>query len=258
MRDVPPGIKPVIIEFIDDDTPIESLHASGADEVDVGDADRWLAQIHEALYPGDSVPGESGAELKAGSLPRGEVPAAMGGVDVLSVDLRFRCPHCSQRLQVDVRSAREMFQCPRCASSMRIPSVTRALRALSQNDTERQRSNCQRMVDEFREFDPADASDSWGSAGEPLGRILSIEVRLCCVVCQQTSQIDARSHGVAADCPGCNTPLRVPDWRDLLTALFARGSSTEDARPFSPLTTEEREFLGAPFAQPRTGWLSRK
>jgi Zn finger protein HypA/HybF involved in hydrogenase expression len=259
MRDVPPVIKPVIIEFIDDDTPIESLPAEGASGVDAAGAETWLAEIHEALFAQER-PTTSASPVSAGSFPAAKnvMVSRIGSVDVLSVDLRFRCPHCAQRIQVDVRSSREMFQCPRCEGTLQIPGVTHALKALSENATTAERINCRRMCEEFQQFDPADreGAGAWAH-DEPTGNILSIEVRLSCAVCGQASQIDARSHGVAADCPGCQTPLRVPDWRDLLVAVFARGTDTRDPRAFSPLTAEERDFLSAPFTEARKGWLAR-
>ncbi|HEX5175574.1 MAG TPA: hypothetical protein VFV83_01020 [Chthoniobacteraceae bacterium] len=256
MRDAPPGIKPVIIEFIDDETPIESLHRDGASGIEAGGAESWLAEIHEALFAEGSPSEDASAEEKNALPPLARALARVGSVDVLSIDLRFRCPHCSQRIQVDVRSARELFECPRCAGKLQIPGVTYALKTLSAEGTESERANCDRMSEEFREFDPADVENFGARGGEPIGNILSIEVRLSCAQCGQPSQIDARSHGVAADCPGCRTPLRVPDWRDLLIAVFARGTDTRDAKMFVPLTSEEREFLSAPFTEARKGWLS--
>jgi Zn finger protein HypA/HybF involved in hydrogenase expression len=256
MRDAPPGIKPVIIEFIDDDTPVESLHREGASGIDAAGAESWLAEIHEALFAEQSPSEEARPDERNALPPLARALARVGSVDVLSIDLRFRCPHCSQRIQVDVRSARELFECPRCAGKLQIPGVTYALKALSANESESDRMNCERMSEEFREFDPADVEDFAAAAAEPVGNILSIEVRLACAQCGQPSQIDARSHGVAADCPGCRTPLRVPDWRDLLIALFARGTDTRDAKMFVPLTAEEREFLSAPFTEARKSWLA--
>jgi hypothetical protein len=244
MNVVSSRIEPAVVEFIER----EFLAVENAPLA----AER-LAQIHYALF----VEGKTIAEVRA-EFPSATTSdeAAEPNVEILSLDVRFRCVNCMQRLQMDIRSGGEMFDCPRCSFSTRTPSLASALDALSSSADDVARRTFDRMAREFRELKGI-ADEGCGARDDsPSANVLSIETRLCCGSCRQPAQIDARFHGIAVHCPACDLALRVPAWHELLIAACGDKTVAGPVSVFAPLTAQEREFLSAPFSQPRTGWLS--
>lgn len=63
---------------------------------------------------------------RADGVPSAAVRGSAEGAypnDVLSIDLRFACPACGQRLAVDVLAAGRTVRCTRCAATVRVPAL---------------------------------------------------------------------------------------------------------------------------------------
>ena len=246
MNDIPSRIEPAVVEFIER----EFL----ADENAPASADR-LAQIHHALFVEGKTLAEVRAEFPSATTSYDESDAEPS-VEILSVDVRFHCLNCMQRMQMDLCFAGEMFDCPRCSVSTRTPSLEGALDALSSRADDAARMTFDEMAREFRELKGIAAEGCGERDDSPSANVLSIEVRLCCGSCRQPARIDARFHGVAVHCPACDLALRVPAWHELLIAACADETVARPVTVFAALTAQEREFLSAPFPEPRKGWLS--
>src|SRR6476659_6827296 len=103
VNDIPSRIEPAVVEFIER----EFLADENAP------ADR-LAQIHDALFVEGKTLAEVRAQFPAATTSDGEWDAERA-VEILSLDVRFHCLNCMQRMQMDLCFAGEMFDCPRCS-----------------------------------------------------------------------------------------------------------------------------------------------
>jgi hypothetical protein len=245
MNHVPRAIEPVVVDFIGREF---------ADEVDAGSEPSRLEEIHHALF----VEGKSVDEVRA-QLTRESLESAGGPrktAELLSIDLRFGCATCDQRLQVDGRSEGALIDCPGCAAPIVVPRLARALQLLSAAAAlESERVAFQQMERGLMAvLGPAQESLAAQRRERTTSAVLSVEMRMRCGACTKTAQLDARFHGTSVPCPACAHVMHVPEWCDALRSLHGSAFAVRSLRALSPLTAQEREFLSAPRALPKKWW----
>ena len=245
MKTVPAEIEPGMAEFI--------AREFAQDLSSDADA-RRLKEIYHALF----VEGKTIETVRAELCGTGPEQASewMQPAELLSIDLRFGCANCGQRMQVDGRSEGTMIECPRCAGSMAVPRLARALQLLSAAATvETERALFQQMERGLMAvLGPAPETLATERRERGTTSILSIEMRLRCVSCGKSAQLDARFHGTSVPCPACAEAMDVPAWCASLVALHQTEFAVRPLRALAPLTAQEREFLSAPRSTPKKWW----
>lgn len=245
MNHVPPAIEPVVVDFIGREF---------ADAVDADSEASRLEEIHHALFVEGKSVDEVHARLTRESLENAGGPTETA--ELLSIDLRFCCATCDQRLQVDGRSEGALIDCPGCAAPIAVPRLARALQLLSAAAAlESERVAFQQMERGLMAvLGPAPESLAIQRRERTTSSVLSVEMRMRCGACRKSAQLDARFHGTSVQCPACAQMMNVPEWCDALRALHGSEFAVRPLRALSPLTAQEREFLSAPRSVPKKWW----
>ena len=245
MKELSTAIDPVLIEFI------QREFGNPTD----GDPNASLTKIYDALF----VHGRSLAEVRAEFVKRLEAGEGSGSMpesaEVLSIDIRFQCGSCPQRIQLDARSQGATLNCPGCSAAMSAPLLVDALHSLSTAEAINARFSFEQMERELAELESRTVpGGSAPPAAGTCGKILSIEFRLRCPSCEATAKVDARFHGMSVHCPVCNVMFRLATWREALLSVFGNDQIETPAAFLSLLTSEEREFLSGTQSPQKKWW----
>ena len=131
-------------------------------------------------------------------------------------EIHFFCSICGESLCARSKSAGGLCDCPRCLRVIPIPGF------------------------------PARPGQSAESAAVYSPRILGIELKFLCEICQSKIRVDARLRGRMHECPVCHGSTSVPSWGGALPPAGAEFATVPG--PQVRLTQEECEFLHAPIA----------